>query len=37
MVDSGIYFVELPDSLAANYHHKFLQRSDGSVRYLPSF
>jgi len=36
-IDSNINFIELSDSLAANYHHKLYRRSDGSVRFLPSF
>jgi hypothetical protein len=36
-INSGIPFLELPDAIASNYHHKRLRRTDGSMRDMPSF
>lgn len=37
MIDARIAFIEIPDALMPNYHFKFLKRTDGSVRGIPSF
>ena len=37
LIESEIFFIEISDALIANYHHKPLIRTNGTVRLIPAF
>jgi SAM-dependent methyltransferase len=37
ILESKVEMIDIPESLAASFHHRTLQRSDGSYRVIPGF